>query len=60
MKYYKTTLFNPGPPIDLTDTQVVYLEAPDPAELLCIALDTHSKPVLEHEEITKDVYDANT
>ena len=57
MKYYKTTVYTPP---DLTDTQIVYLEAPDPAELLCIALDTHSKPVLEHEEITKDVYDANT
>tara|TARA_Y100001938_G_C7919240_1_gene343566 strand:+ start:273 stop:455 length:183 start_codon:yes stop_codon:yes gene_type:complete len=59
MKYYKTTLFNPGPPIDMDDTQVVYLEAPDPAELLCVAMDTHSKPVKDYEEVTKDVYDAN-
>ena len=57
MKYYKTTVYTPP---DLTDTQIVYLEAPDPAELLCIAMDTHLKPVVEYEEITKDVYEANT
>lgn len=57
MKYYKTTVYTPP---NLTDTQIVYLEAPDPAELLCIAMDTHSKPVVEYEEITKDVYEANT
>ena len=59
MKYYKTTLFNPGPPIDMEDTTVVYCEAPDPGELLIVALDTHSKPVKEYEEVTKDVYDSN-
>ena len=59
MKYYKTTLYNPGPPADLEDTEVVYLAAPDPAELLIIAMSTYSKPVLEYEEVSKDVYDAN-
>ena len=57
MKYYKTTVYTPS---DLTDTQIVYLEAPDPGELLIVAMDTHSKPVLDYEEVTKDVYDANT
>jgi hypothetical protein len=38
---------------------VVYLESTDPAELLTTALDTHSKPVKEWEEVTKDVYDSN-
>jgi hypothetical protein len=59
MKYYKVTLFNPGPPIDLGDTTVVYCVAPDPAELLPIALDAHGKPVKEYQEVSKDVYDAN-
>lgn len=59
MKYYKVTLFNPGPPIDLDDTTVVYCEAPDPGELLTVALDAHDKPVKEYEEVSKDVYDAN-
>jgi hypothetical protein len=59
MKYYKTTLFNQGPPINMEDTEVVYLESTDPAELLTTALDTHSKPVKEWEEVTKDVYDSN-
>ena len=56
MKYYKTTIYTPP---DLTNTQVVYLEASDPGELLIVAMDTHSKPVIEYEEVTKDVYDAN-
>ena len=56
MKYYKTTIYTPP---DLTDTQVVYLEAPDPAELLIVSMSTYSKPVIEYEEVSKDVYDAN-
>ena len=59
MKYYKTTLFNPGPPQDLEDTEVKYLAAEDPGELLLTAMSTYSKPVKEYEEVTKDVYDAN-
>tara|TARA_X000001382_G_scaffold127118_1_gene114565 strand:- start:154 stop:336 length:183 start_codon:yes stop_codon:yes gene_type:complete len=59
MKYYKATLFNVGPPIDMEDTTVVYCEAPDPGELLIVALDTHGKPVKTYEEVSKDVYDAN-
>lgn len=59
MKYYKVTLFNPGPPINMEDTTVVYCEAPDPGELLIVALDAHDKPVKEYEEVSKDVYDAN-
>ena len=60
MKYYKVTLFNPGPPIDMEDTTVVYCEAPDPGELLTVALDAHGKPVKEYEEITQEVYNENT
>jgi hypothetical protein len=60
MKYYKVTLFNPGPPIDMEDTTIVYCEAPDPGELLTVALDAHSKPVKEYEEITQEVYNENT
>jgi len=60
MAFYRVTLFNPGPPVDLDDTTVVYCEAPDPAELLTVALDAHSKPVKEFDEVTKAVYDANT
>ena len=59
MKYYKTTLFNPGPPMDLEDTEVVYLEAEDPGDLLPVAMDTHSKPVKDYEEVTEAVYTAN-
>ena len=59
MKYYKTTLFNPGPPVDMDDTEVVYLQSTDPAELLTTALDTHSKPVKEYEEVTEAVYNEN-
>jgi len=59
MKYYKTTLFNPGPPIDLEDTTVVYCQAEDPGELLIVALDNHSKPVKDYEEVTQAVFDAN-
>lgn len=59
MKYYKTTLFSVGPPIDLEDTTIVYLAAEDPADLLLIALDTHSKPVKEHEEVSEAVYNNN-
>ena len=59
MKYYKVTLFNPGPPIDMADTNIVYLEAKDPADVLLVSMSTHSKPVKEYEEVSKDVYDAN-
>jgi len=59
MKYYKTILFNPGPPMDLEDTEVVYLEAEDPADLLPVAMDTYSKPVKDYEEVTEAVYTAN-
>lgn len=59
MKYYKTTLYNPGPPIDLDDTTIVYLAAEDPGDLLVVALDAHSKPVKEHEEVSEDVYNSN-
>lgn len=59
MKYYKTTLFNPGPPVDMEDTEVVYLESTDPGELLITAMDTHSKPVKEYEEVTEAVYNEN-
>jgi|TARA_R110002074_G_scaffold134353_1_gene278434 hypothetical protein len=57
MKYWKTTLYNING--DLEDTQVVYLQAPGQGELLIIAMDTHSKPVKEFEEITESVYNAN-
>ena len=59
MKYYKTTLFNPGPPQDLEDTEIKYLAAEDGGDLLIVAMSTYSKPVKEYEEVTKDVYDAN-
>ena len=61
--YYKVTLFNPGNgqdiPMDMTDTEIVYLEAADPANLLIVAMDTKSKPVKVYEEVTKEVYEAN-
>ena len=61
--YYKVTLFNPGDgyevPRDYDDTQVVYLEATDVADLLLVAIDTKGKPVKEYEEVTKEVYNAN-
>lgn len=60
MKYYKTTLYNPGPPADLEDTEVVYLAAEDPADLLTVAMDANSKPVKEYEEVTEAVYNENT
>lgn len=59
MKYYKTTLFNPGPPQDIEDTEIKYLAAEDPATLLLVAMSTYSKPVKEYEEVTKAVHDAN-
>ena len=59
MKYYKTTLFNPGPPQDMEDTEIKYLAAETPADLLLVAMSTYSKPVKEYEEVTKDVHDAN-
>ena len=59
MKYYKTTLFNPGPPQDIEDTEIKYLAAEDPAQLLLVGMSTYSKPVKDYEEVTKDVYDAN-
>tara|TARA_B100001248_G_scaffold83617_1_gene60942 strand:+ start:1077 stop:1259 length:183 start_codon:yes stop_codon:yes gene_type:complete len=60
MKYYKTTLYNPGPPADLEDTEVVYLAAEDPADLLTVAMDAHSKPVKEYEEVSEAIYNENT
>ena len=60
MKYYKTTLYNPGPPADLEDTEVVYLAAVDPAILLTVAMNTHSKPVKEYEEVSEAIYNENT
>lgn len=59
MKYYKATLFNSGPPINLEDTEVVYCQAEDEAELLPVALDAYSKPVKDYEEVSKSVFDAN-
>jgi len=59
MKYWKVTIYNPGPPVDLDDTNIVYSAAEDAGELLTIALDQHSRPVKESEEVTKAVYDAN-
>lgn len=59
MKYWKATIYNPGPPIDLDDTNIVYLAAEDAGELLIVILDQHSRPVKEYEEITKAVHDAN-
>ena len=60
MKYYKTTLYNPGPPADIDDTEVVYVAAEDPADLLPTAMDAHSKPVKEYEEVSEAVYNENT
>tara|TARA_Y100000389_G_scaffold204339_1_gene256327 strand:+ start:3094 stop:3270 length:177 start_codon:yes stop_codon:yes gene_type:complete len=57
MKYWRTTLYNTNG--DLEDIEVVYLQAPNEAELLVIALDAHSKPVKDFEEITENVYNAN-
>ena len=59
MKYYKTTLYNPGPPIDLEDTTIAYVAAEDPAALLTAALVAHSKPVLDYEEVSETVYNNN-
>jgi len=59
MKYWKATIYNPGPPIDLDDTNIVYLEAEDAGDLLLVSMSTHSKPVKEYEEVTKAVYDNN-
>ena len=59
MKYYKTTLYNPGPPIDLDDTTIVYLAAEDPGDLLPVALEVHGKPVKEYEEVSQAVYNSN-
>ena len=59
MKYYKATLFNSGPPINLEDTEVVYCQAENEAELLTVALDAHSKSVKDCEEVTQSVFDAN-
>lgn len=61
--YYKATLFNPGDgqdiPMDMTDTEVVYLEAESPSDLLIVAMTTKSKPVKEFEEVSESVYNAN-
>lgn len=59
MKYYKATLFNSGPPINLEDTEIVYCQAENEAELLPVALDLYEKPVKECEEVTKSIFDAN-
>ena len=59
MAFYKITIFNPGPPMDLNDTEVVYLEAADPAALLSLAMLSLGKPVKEHEEVSEDVYNDN-
>lgn len=56
MKYWRTTVYTPE---NIDDTEVVYLQAPNEAELLIVALDTHAKPVLDLEEITQSVYNAN-
>ena len=57
MKYWRTTIYNTNG--DLDDTEVVYCQAEDPGELLMVALDTHSKPVKDYEEVTQAVFDAN-
>ena len=59
MAYYRTTQFNPGPPSDINDTTIVYLEADDPGQLLTVSIETHNKPVKEYEEVSKAVHDAN-
>ena len=60
MKYWKATIYNPGPPADMNDTSEVYIQATEPGELLVATMEAHSKPVKEFEEVTKAVYDANT
>lgn len=60
MAFFRVTLYEPGPPIDLENTTIAYCEAPDAGELLCVAVDTHGKPVKEYEEITEQVYNENT
>jgi hypothetical protein len=59
MKYYKVTQFNPGPPMDIDDTNIVYLAAKDPADVLLVSMSTNSKPVKGWEEVSKSVYDEN-
>ena len=59
MKYWRTTLFEAGPPMDVNNTTIVYCAAENEADLLPIALELHSKPVWAMEEVTKAVYDAN-
>ncbi len=59
MAFYKVTQFNPGPPMDLEDTSIVYLEAEDPANLLSISMTSHSKPVKEYEEVSESIYNDN-
>jgi hypothetical protein len=59
MAFYKVTQFNPGPPIDLDDTNIVYLEAEDGGDLLLVSMSTHSKPVKTYEEVSESVYNAN-
>jgi len=59
MKYYRTTLYNPGPPIDLDDTTIVYVAAEDPGDLLPVALAAHGKPVVNYEEVSEAVYNSN-
>jgi len=59
MKYWKATIYNPGPPADMNDTSEVYVAAKDAGDLLLVSMSTHSKPVKEYEEVTKAVYDNN-
>jgi len=59
MKYYKATIYSPGPPADLNDTSEVYIQATHPGEMLIVTMEAHSKPVKDFEEVTKAVYDEN-
>ena len=59
MAFYKVTQFNPGPPINLDDTSIVYLEAEDGGDLLLVSMSTHNKPVKNYEEVSESVYNNN-
>ena len=59
MKYWKATIYNPGPPADMNDTSEVYVAAEDEGSLLMTTLEAHAKPVKAFEEVTKAVYDNN-
>lgn len=56
MKYYQATLLD----TETSENIIVYLRAEDPADLLPVAMDAHNKPVLDYEEISEEVYNANT